>query len=1524
MSFFTQKQAIETKSSSLKGKRNRHSKSDDYNPTAIRICRIEELEKREYLAADPISVGVVYAEQYVENLGDKFYVAWVGGEDGCTTLDTLVINLDKNQNGALDEGEAYFDTAGNGEVYSYVPFTLVGKSEHIDYEYEVEDGGMVLTISFTNFYAGDSFVFTIDLDEYQPSSTNNAQVEGAEMGGSLVNNLDGSIVSATFTSTHYQTEVWQGMFVDNFDVEYERAPALDAAYSRSLLPQDLDDNNEGISQAGVYDKFDLTPKPIVISGYVYADYDVDCEYDRGEDMPLAGVEVVLHNEAKQVVGTTVTDVNGFYIFNSANLLPGIYTVVSQSDIVSPEGLQYADFCASGGAFGEKITPLEIKVSDMQGGDVAPDNNFAKVLPGSISGYVFEDRNNGEGKNEGEGWDGINYPAKIQLWRLTDSAPVLMETQTVDENGYYEFVLDCAYNEAGTARKLPGRTYELRQIFESDDYVDGKDYQGSLGGQVGDDVISEIFVGYDQHGVHYDFGELKLGSIAGNVYEDRNDNGMIEPGEAGIAGVTVQLYQWDGAKYVWIRETKTKDDGSYQFDDLDIIHNYAIKEIQPSEYSDGKDAVGSLGGQKSEDYFYDVKVGWDQHGYDYNFGELKLGSIEGNVFEDRNDNGVFDENENGIENVTIELYRWNGADYEFIRSTQTDENGAYCFDDLDIAQQYAVRERQPEAYSDGKDHVGSLGGQNIVNDEIRSIDVQWDDHGVKYDFGELKLGSVSGYVYHDSNDNGAFEENEAPIAGVTVELYRLNDGKYEYVSKTTTNLEGFYKFDNLDINQTYAIKEIQPADWNDGKDSVGSLGGNLADNDFIDSVRVLWNQHGENYNFGELLPVGSLSGYVYEDNNDNGVKETGEAGIPDVLIQLYSVGQDGRATLVDSQRTDENGFYEFTNLTPRLTYILKETQPTEYFDGKEAIGSILGEVVGNQVNNDEIVDILLPNNGVGVHYDFGELKPASISGYVYEDFNDNGIKETGEAGIPNTTITLWVLNEETGEYEKTERTALTDSKGYYVFDKLEPGKIYRLVETQPAGYNDGKDTIGSLGGEKLNDDFFKISVKPGDVGVDYNFGELKPQTIPENKPDIPDAGAPQRSVHVPSNLWGAAPTAFPYTFIQPVIPGSMTTLYGGGGGFTEQYSWRLSTINDAFPKNAKVAESTYGFRKDAPSKSQLLAYVGLGDVSLETVSTSPQRKPVDLPAGQWILRELDDNAPQTKYTFGLRGAKAVVGDWAANGKDYIGIFVDGKWLLDRNGDGTWDVYDVIAEMGMERNSSKDQPVTGDWDGDGKTDIGVFGPRWEEDPYLIDVEQGLPSDEKTYVNVSYDNAKSSENMATKENELRMPYLSSRIVYRHGMNEARYDIIDHVFRYGGEGDIAITGDWNGDGITEIGVYRNGEWYLDRNGNGVLDDGDEILKGVVGDDYLPVVGDFDGDGVDTIGYFANGTWYLDVNGDHNLQVFHLGQAGDQPVVGDWDGDGKDEIGVYREIEVADSQDGNLENEYSYQAPSYSAQYPY
>ena len=59
------------------------------------------------------------------------------------------------------------------------------------------------------------------------------------------------------------------------------------------------------------------------------------------------------------------------------------------------------------------------------------------------------------------------------------------------------------------------------------------------------------------------------------------------------------------------------------------------------------------------------------------------------------------------------------------------------------------------------------------------------------------------------------------------------------------------------------------------------------------------------------------------------------------------------------------------------------------------------------------------------------------------------------------------------------------------------------------------------------------------------------------------------------------------------------------------------------------------------------------------------------------------------------------------------------------------------------------------------------------------------------------------------------------------------------------------------------------------------------------------DGDGVEEIGIFRNGVWVIDTNGNRQLDEgdrrFEFGKAGDLPVVGDWDGDGKDDVGLYR-----------------------------
>ncbi len=138
----------------------------------------------------------------------------------------------------------------------------------------------------------------------------------------------------------------------------------------------------------------------------------------------------------------------------------------------------------------------------------------------------------------------------------------------------------------------------------------------------------------------------------------------------------------------------------------------------------------------------------------------------------------------------------------------------------------------------------------------------------------------------------------------------------------------------------------------------------------------------------------------------------------------------------------------------------------------------------------------------------------------------------------------------------------------------------------------------------------------------------------------------------------------------------------------------------------------------------------------------------------------------------------------------------------------------------------------------------------------------------------------------------------IYRNGAfylrNSNTAGNADQVFGYGIAGDLPVVGDWDGDGVETVGIYRNGAFYL-RNSN-TAGNADQVFGyGIAGD--LPVVGDWDGDGVETVGIYRNGAFYLrNSNTAGNAdQVFGYGIAGDLPVVGDWDGDGVETVGIYR-----------------------------
>jgi hypothetical protein len=209
---------------------------------------------------------------------------------------------------------------------------------------------------------------------------------------------------------------------------------------------------------------------------------------------------------------------------------------------------------------------------------------------------------------------------------------------------------------------------------------------------------------------------------------------------------------------------------------------------------------------------------------------------------------------------------------------------------------------------------------------------------------------------------------------------------------------------------------------------------------------------------------------------------------------------------------------------------------------------------------------------------------------------------------------------------------------------------------------------------------------------------------------------------------------------------------------------------------------------------------------------------------------------------------------------IGTYTAGAWYLDTNGNGLWESgVDTKRQFGM----ANDIPVTGDWNGDGTIDIGVF---------------------------------------RNINDVGYWYLDSN-------GSGSWDAgSDQKLQFGKGNDIPVAGDWNGDGITEVGVFRNadgfGWWYLDSNGNAAWDAGiDQKLQFGIGTD-VPVPGDWNGDGVTDLGVYRNingvGYWYLDSNGnrawDHGVdQKLQFGLASDLPVTGDWNNDGNLDLGIYR-----------------------------
>jgi hypothetical protein len=831
---------------------------------------------------------------------------------------------------------------------------------------------------------------------------------------------------------------------------------------------DTDDNSNRSVDFGLFQRASLGDR-------VWYDGNLNGLQDDGEQ-GVDGVTVTLYDAAGTPLSTTLTSNGGIYGFT--NLLPGQYYVVF-SDLPAGHVFTLQDASGATGDDGndtdsdaDPVTGRTILVT-LTGNEHDPSWDAGIYQLAGLGNYVWEDldRNGQQDPNE--------PPVPGVTVHLLDSTGTPISTTVTGPAGDYFF-----------GNLIPG-TYSVQ-------FVPPEGYQFTVPNAVTDTIDSDadptpgstfgqtppVTLTPGETNPTLDAGLWRPASLGDYVWADNDLDGVQDGGEPGVANVTVNLY--DGEDNL-VDSTVTNADGFYEFTDLVPGVPYQVEFVLPPGYSfspqdnSPNDDTNDSDADRATGYTAFVTLESGEHNPTIDAGVYALASIGDRVWLDRNGNGLQDDGEPGIPDVTVTLYT---SDEAFVGSTSTDVNGRYIFTDLVPGGYYVVFTSPPGYVISPQDASGATGDDG--NDTDSDADPQTGrtvvatltpgEYDPSWDLGLYQPVTVGDYVWVDTDADGVQEAGEVGVPGVTVTLYNNTTGQPVLIDgqpfTEVTDADGLYLFTGLPPGDYYVVFDLTtlPAGYrvttpNVGDDTTDSdanpATGRTAATGFLPSGSA-----NLTLDMGVYLPV-RVGDHVWIDEDYDGQQDITEPGVPGVTVTLYD-NATGQPVLVNGQPltdvTDADGLYFFENLPPGEYYVVFDltTLPAGYVPTQANVGSDTSDSDADPTTGQTAATNFLPSGTENRTLDMGIFRPVTVGDYVWFDQDYDGQQDVGEPGVPGIKVTIY--DAETNQpvlVNGKSLTATTDATGRYLFDNLLPGSYYVVFDltSLPAGYQVTKQDVG---------------------------------------------------------------------------------------------------------------------------------------------------------------------------------------------------------------------------------------------------------------------------------------------------------------------------------------------------------------------------------------------------------------------------------------------------------------------------------